>query len=439
MERKERRAVIRSNSTIINLLRRYSKSDRTELASMAGVSWPTIDRMVKNLPQSEINSPVKFGQTENTVSAAFAQYVGISIEPMRITSACVGLDFKDFGMRQEDKDEICNIAKKCNVLLDIQTTDYDKIIIHVDNKHDENLGSIITHLENIITFYIQLCGTFDYFHIVGITIAIPGIIDFNTKELVIRFCPNIKYLQSVPATKLIKSDIREQIENADIMLYFEHDTQGAMLNALSTLPNDDYEIGVGINKIAACVMIDAGIGLSVISSGEMLRGRGSFGELGHLKMPYDNLLEEQKDVEIQKCDCGKSDCFEINFRNRVLNSYSNSEFEQNTSQEALKERFNNDDSVAYRLLRNYIGYIMNILGTLLNTDLVLFCGRLIENMDILSNDLETVYLENVIGATTASCKILPVKTNKFYIAIGAAIASYYACNEERSFPKIRLL
>lgn len=431
---KSKRDLIKDNRQIIDLLRRHPQADRSELSAISGLSWPTIDKLLKNIPRQEagdIDNIVIISSNQNQISHSFAQYVGISIEPKYIRAACVGLDFVQSGYEVlEKRDGLLDFAKKHNIELKENKDNNNHSVFSVEQKHEESFGSISSILGDIVDFFIELSESSQVFHLVSITIALPGIVDINDPELPIRFCPNIKCLQSVPVKMLLKDNLQQRLRSLDIPVYFEHDTQAAMLYELSRMDNDKYYQCVGPDKILACVMIDAGIGLSILHNGNLLRGRGSFGELGHLRVASPSHYNPPP----QKCDCGKNNCFELNFRYHVLESRNNQMFEDRISE--LNDWF--DNSEKYNTLCDYIGNIMNILENLLNVDAMIFCGRVVTGIEKLSNDLETIFYENVIGVPTASCKLFMGNNNPFYIAIGAGIASYYACNEGKSFPAIKL-
>lgn len=123
-----------------------------------------------------------------------------------------------------------------------------------------------------------------------IGIGVPGILDAK-KGLILK-CPNLKYLNNFPLTKILKKELK-------IKILIENDANCfALAEAL---------LGAGKNRnIVFGITLGTGIGggLIVKSNKQKIKiYRGAFGttgEIGHQTIKFDGL----------KCSCGNLGCFE---------------------------------------------------------------------------------------------------------------------------------
>lgn len=128
-------------------------------------------------------------------------------------------------------------------------------------------------------FINQLYGLIDdYFdkNVVGIGIAVPGIVDIN-KGLLVK-APHLPTNKNFPLIKLIKSRYK-------VPVVIDNDVTAFLIAEKETVKLKKYK-----NVIA--VMLGTGLGGAIISNGEIVYGKNGYaGEIGHIVINSDGQLK----------------------------------------------------------------------------------------------------------------------------------------------------
>ncbi len=144
----------------------------------------------------------------------------------------------------------------------------------------ETSENILQLLKTEVNTFINESGI-DESKLLGIGIALPGLIDLHTGL-------SYSYLQSeIPATKQFEEIFRHPV-------FVENDTKVMALGELA--------FGAAKEKQnVLCLNIGSGIGLGMILNGKLYKGNSGYsGEFGHI----------QVEPEGQLCYCGKIGCLE---------------------------------------------------------------------------------------------------------------------------------
>ncbi len=124
-------------------------------------------------------------------------------------------------------------------------------------------------------------------HVVGITVAAPGIIDYDTGTL--RFAPNLGW-RGVP----LVAELSERLGPEAPPIRLENDAK------LAAVAEFDRVAPQGIRDLLY-LSGEVGIGAGIVADGRLVRGYSGFsGEVGHLPL----------DPTLTPCNCGRRGCWE---------------------------------------------------------------------------------------------------------------------------------
>jgi len=453
MEKQKKIESIGKHRNLLNAVRRLKTNDRSILSSSASLSWPTVESNAKKLGlDKNKKKPGKddaiYLDSSGTyrISPKYGFFVGISVSvgSSKITvcdfslTPLTGKDFDAYGI-----------------------TNFYKVLTELDPACVESSGGCsvchkttdgFTEIRNMLSCVIDLLLREDEnnsaFDLLGIGIAFPGIINFQSNR--IEFSPNIESIRDKHLSALIPSTHLQDIKDRHIVLYFEHDTECATLYEKEKLYDPkcrDYRLRNKENL--ACVYIGTGVGLGLIMNHTLVRGSNSCGELGHIKTPQivipdppegtpeyfdmkgytltERKMEKPVDIHATKCACGKTDCLEKRIRADVFNSDSQDDYNSKTTTERLNE-FQEKHPYRYRVLEEYVAYILSLLIDLLGVDVIVFSGKLISKIPSLKGDLETLKYANSIAISAINCTLIEGSQDIESVAIGAAMAAFNKCD-----------
>ena len=274
--------------------------------------------------------------------------------------------------------------------------------------------------------------------------------------LVVNFSPNIKCLRMVHIKDLISDELWSQLDDNNISVFFEHDTQAASIFEKEFLYKNEEHKDLSLKKNICCVYLAAGIGVSNIYNNFLYRGAtNSAGEYGHSDAPNidDSLIElpltvEEKDDKrkyLSKkskkdknyiCECGKTNCLENSFREDVFGINSIEEYLKLLKNSEEIKKYINEHPYRYMLLKEYISRIVGSLINTHNPDLIIFSGRIIWEIPELQSELNTIKTKYAIGTPAMHCKVILGSKRIYSAAAGAAISSYHSIVSNESFPNI---
>lgn len=458
---------------IVDPIRREEISDKTTLANVSGLSWPTVNKLIDEVSNSKNRDdyPI-FVEESYTINRYFSFHIGISIGATQIKVVCFDLnmdalkksDYIALGM----KDVFEELNRETENDCDFDSIENDEDI-YFCYPQEQDLTAISERINNVISLFANEDQKNDRFNLLSIGISLPGIVNISTKR--IEFCPNIKCLYGMDVHSLISRKNMSIIYGNDISLTFEHDSQAATIfekeNLYKTFKNKKKDknnvevvseeqkermIKLKDKPNFACVYFGAGIGLGVVNNNELCRGESnSFAEIGHVKVPNFVIKIDRNDKEILSdflyykfddkkeervksstiCDCGKHSCLEVKFRRDVFNAIDNEDYIRKTSTKELNA-FKCNHPYRYKVLRAYLDYIINLVINLYNPSVLVFSGRIISDINSIEEEMESIKLGSAIGLPASQCEIVGGSKKTYSAAGGAAIAAYMALHKEKN-------
>lgn len=446
----------------VEAIRHNNVADKTTLKNLLGVAWPTLQNALEDFECE--GSPILSKSGGFFLNNEFSIHAGISVGATQIK-----LYLCDFGFNPLKQDYFCEKGLS-EVYEELKRDDIkltrDK---QIDEgffcyKREDSIDGIVWRLSRIFECLIAIDK--EVLNLLSVGISFPGIIDKD--NLRIDFSPNIKCLRNVYIKDLLPTDLWNELKKREIFVSFEHDTQAASIFEKESLYNDsEKEKSRSLAKNICCVYVAAGIGASVIIDNKLCRGSSnSFGEFGHTPSPdllvekvknsmlsekefidkfsYEGempQLDEDKNVDdykiekryISTCECGKLACLENAFRRNVFDSYDLDNYLSKINKEHELQEFDKTHPYRYRVLKEYIGYMVGLLINFFNPDMIIFSGRIIWEIKQLQNDLNTIRANSAIGIPASKCDIILGAKKIYSAAAGTAISSYHCCVKNKSF------
>lgn len=140
-------------------------------------------------------------------------------------------------------------------------------------------------IDQIIEALEEVCGKDQLKHVVGVGLAVPGLVD--TQEGSIIRLPNIPALREIPIVSIIGNKLKKPV-------YIGNDAN------LATLGEYTYGAGRGFHDVIY-ITVSTGIGGGIIINDQLLEGaHGMSSEMGHIPLLIDGPL----------CRCGHHGHFE---------------------------------------------------------------------------------------------------------------------------------
>lgn len=275
---------------------------------------------------------------------------------------------------------------------------------------------------------------------------------------------------------MLSNELWKRLDQRKISVFFEHDTQAASIFEKESLyklneENSNNKKNYASAKNICCVYIAAGIGGSLILDNKLCRGiTNSFGEFGHTPAPdlfvdklhnsklteeelndkycYDkklinscinenndetNCATNKAEKHIYPCECGKIACLESAFRRKVFDSYDLDDYLDKINNENELKNFAKIHPYRYRVLKEYVSYIIGLLINFFNPELIIFSGRIMREVVQLHNELNTLKANSAIGIPAYNCDIILGSQKIYSAAAGTAISSYHCCIKNKSF------
>lgn len=269
-------------------------------------------------------------------------------------------------------------------------TDLSGNIIYKNRKMTKHLS--LEQFEHVliaeIKSVINLTPTSPY-GIVGIGIAIPGLIDEHHSILI---APNLGWKNYDLKTKLM--------EIFDIPVVIENEANAGAFGEMT------FGSAQGIDHL---VYVSAGIGIGTgaIINGELYKGDSGFsGEFGHMTVQMDGIT----------CSCGNKGCWELYASEQFLERHAPESFKINDDYLIdLLEGANNGNQACINLLeqtaRNLSVGIVNIIHAL-NPQMIIIGNRLSALKQALESSVQT-YVNQHILTSHQNINIVQFSENHF--------------------------
>lgn len=277
---------------------------------------------------------------------------------------------------------LLRINKKSGISISFDVrSDRISYMVNYLNGNIIKINSIDTIVDkkNVITIIKEIVSGFKKevkdmpFGIIGITIAIHGIISDNE----ILFTPYYN-LSHIDLAKVLEDELK-------IPIYLENEANLAGL-AEATLDGTH-------NNLISC-SIHTGVGAGVIINKKLYRGfEGRSGEIGHTTL-YPGGIQ---------CPCGNKGCFEqYCSQSAVINFYRKAKQDSMLTIENLVEDYNNDDFVAKKIIEEFSKNLSIGIGNLIGTygpEVVYINSDLLEKLPITIEKIQN-YLSETIYKNT---------------------------------------
>lgn len=334
-----RRNNIRSLLTSIKENGPISKRD---LQKFTGLSWGAVSSLTSKL--YDYGYVVSAGKQETNVGRKPFE-LDINSEDFYI----VGIDL--------------NLSGLCGVITDIKGRIIQEWIrLFASNDYECIMNTLLSLLDEI------LVQKYAHKSILGIGLAVQGNVDVEG-GISVHF-PQIRHWNNVPLKKILE-------ERYGYFALLMHDP-----NCLMIAEQAFGTSFVSISQNAILLRIDNGIGMSIMSNGQLHLGfNGKAGEIGHIPMNKDGPV----------CLCGNRGCLEgyasgnglvrrfVEQVNQGRKTNADIENIGNLGYKILAVAAQNGDELCMELFRQmgeYLGLALSILYNIFNPDLVVLYGDL---------------------------------------------------------------
>lgn len=327
-----------NNKAVINTLRRHDYQSIKELSDSVGLSNAGISKIIGNLVQKGLVKNEGKGESSDeggkrptlfSINAQFRFGLVIMVELDGIYACIYDLTLKQRYM----------LVEKAAL------STYEKCL--------DSIARIIKQsMENSDIEYSKLCG---------IMIGFPGIVSFEKGTIIYPIC-SPEWGNNLS----ICSDIQRLIGH-EIPVYTEN--SGRLVGYSELLASEEEQretiISLGHDSREQYNILN-GAGGSVIVNGQLVRGKGSIGEFGHMTV-------DPNDTE--QCRCGRYGCFEsmTSVRRLLMNAESQrSEFPDSVLNinreikiEDIFDAANRKDVFARKLLEPIINHFVIVINNLI--------------------------------------------------------------------------
>lgn len=426
---------------LINAVRRCHTSDKKKLAKALGLSWPTLNNMISKTFEYK-TSPIYIDEKGvYCIKPDFGYFVGISVGGVEtqvsiVDFSLVPIDFCKHVVAQKIQQALSSFKFYKNI------TDNNNLACFETPQYPQDISLLCNKIIGVI---LDSFDTTDY-DLLGVGVTFPGVFGSNMNDGIYKvgFCPNLSRLVGLSLIDLFDSRLLEKLNKNGISFVLSHDTDAVTVFEKEKLYNKDnisYRYCNSSNY--ACIYLGIGLGMGLIINRMLLRGAcHSVGEIGHLIAPplnFDNeelsSKEKKKIDSIMKsktplsCYCGVKNCLEHELRTKVFQCTSQSDFLEKTNNEDLRN-FDRNNPLQYKIFKQYISYLMNLLINILNVDAIILAGRILGEMTPLKYDIELIKMSSGLAPSTNACKVIFGTNRSDVVALGGAVMSFFNLKNE---------
>lgn len=422
-----------NNYRLLDEIRRQRTSDKTKLASASGFSWPTVNKLCEELKNSGYLS-----KETSLLDPTVGYMLGVAVGTREIKVSLVDFAFQSVPRRKLRALELGSLLDHDllhtqNELENSETENY----LCLNSSQD--LETLAETLNEILLAFLQVAQKTGL-PLVGIGIAFPGAID--TKQRKICACPNIPCLNEKGLDNILCADVRTMLANLDIKVELCHNAEACFLYEKECLflTEDPIRRALATSQNILCVYHGTGIGLSGSMAGQLLRGNdGFFGEIGHILSPDFSLQRLKTECSVPnlaagipadkislsgcRCQFCQKTCLESLIRARVFEAENLETFKQVTDRNGL--RTFSQKKWHFKLLTQYIGFMVGTIINLFNPEVLILTGRLYDYVPEIWNSMNILKSSNTLSYSGSRCTIIPGSKKDNSVAVGAAISVYY--------------
>lgn len=354
---------------VFELIAQQGPINRARIAKQLSLSIPTIMKIVEEFIQEGIVRVI--GKAESTGGKRPELY-----EIVKDAYYCIGVDLGRFRLKiivSNLQGEIL-LRKAINIS---HISDDQEILMMIE----ENINEII---EN---------PRFEKEKIMGIGIGVPGLVEPQTGKIL--YSPDFGWRNIDFVTPLKeKFEIWIAIDNS---------------NRAEALGEKWLGVGRNANNIF-CVNIGHGIGAAILKGDEIYRGsNGAGGEFGHIILEKDGPL----------CDCGNRGCLEaLSSGNAIAKKMKKKEAKEVFD---LARTGNAEAKAVIDNAAEYLGIGIASAINLLDPDMVILSGGVVQSYDLLEEKIQQTVKERVMKYKGREIKIRAGILGEDATAIGATV------------------
>lgn len=234
----------------------------------------------------------------------------------------------------------------------------------------------------------------------AVGVACPGLIDKG----VIRFSSQMKW-RDVHAVEIL----RKLTGIDDIIIDNEVKAHG--------IAEDMFGLGKDYSRSAVLTM-GSGIGSSIIIDHKLYRGKLNMaGEIGHICInPSGNM-----------CECGKRGCLQTYMADWAILREART-VQEDITLDGVFAAYNEGKTWAVNLVERVIEYLSITISILANTyspDIIILCGRLLEEYDVFRDLILEHYKDEISDYMQDSLEVKVSKLGSNGMIVGAGTLAYY--------------
>ena len=376
-------------SHLLNFIRSNGPSSRSKLARSLHISPTTVSKFISQLINENLVEEIGAGDSSGgrrPVLLQLKSQMGYAL----------GVDLGSFFTRVV----LMDLAGKAILSRKVKT--------HPEKGQAQVLKSTFLLLRHLI----KKSGI-PKSHLKGIGFGISGIVDFQ--QGLCYFCPNLPGWENAPLKKIIESEFK-------IPVLVDDSVRAA------TLAEKRYGVARSVDNFVL-VSIGAGVGAGIFTDGKLYRGgNGLAGEFGHIP------VEENG----PRCRCGNFGCLEslvsgpalVNQVRKALGEGVNSSLRKkvgeridNLTTELIIEAAEEGDKLSFSILHRaaeYIGLGISMLVNLLNPNLVVIGGGMVQGGGIFFETIKRVIRTRSLEFSFRNVKVVPTQLDDNGAAWGAA-------------------
>ena len=327
---------------ILNLIKEHQEITKNDISNYLNLSIPTITTNIRELINEGLIEEAGVAKSTGGRKPIIIKFLNNSKYSIGVNITPKNIDIQVVNLNSEPIDY-------CSIKYDI-TLDFELIL--------EQISDAIYELLNK--------NTIDINNVVGIGIALPGVVD--DIELILWDAPNIN---------VHSFSFKAFEEKLGLSVYIENE---ANVSAFAEIQMGYYK---DVNSLIY-LSITEGIGAGIIIDNQIFKGtRKRAGEFGHHKISNEN----------RPCNCGRTDCWELYASiNALIRYYYEESGDYVESASVVFKEFNNNNNKAINSIDKYIDSLITgieniILG--LNPDYIIIGGELSEYYSEINSILET--------------------------------------------------